>query len=669
MQARCPSCGSFLEFKSSLSSYQVCSACQTLVVRKDVDLQAVGKVAALQPDGSLLRVGTQGVYQGKSFEIIGRIQVSIGDPAAPDVIWNEWHASFSNGTNGWIGEAQGEYFVSFQSSSMSVPAPSALHLGQVVTVGKERGVVTSVSQATALSLEGELPFVAEPGYTAIFADVSTPSGLSASIDYSESIPLVFEGYWCSFEELKFRGLRSSDGEELQAPQIREANLKSLKCPSCGAPHELQAGGISQTLVCGFCDTAMDLNQDATFKSVVQFEQSKAKIPAKIPLGSRGIPPGSNTEYTCIGYLSKFCRVDGAIYRWAEYLLYEPSKGYRWLTESNGHWSLLAPLRQVPTKFGSEPVGYPPNTEVKLGATTFKHFQKTTATVEYVAGEFYWRVRVGESSEVSDFVAPPQVLSADCSQSEVNWSLGTYVEGAALWKAFRLSGSPPAPRGIANNQVNPHKAAAQRRWTTYAVALLATFGFLTVRTLTERGKFFDETFNYRDYEPDRVQQKKLQVPAGQHNLAITVIAPSLSQRWADFVVTLVDPKTQEARSGSTSLYHQSGVDDGEAWSESVTRSTIHFAHVPGGEYDLQVEPLSNVVGQDQPEGPGTPKSFPNTLFGYTLQASLSQAHWGYLWMVVLLGLIPPLWSGWRSSSFETSRWSESDHAPASSWSDD
>jgi len=668
MQAQCPSCGNFIQFKSENSAYVVCSACQTLVARKNLNVEAVGKVAALQPDGSLVRVGTQGVFQTKSFEVVGRIQVALGPVREPDVIWNEWCLTFSDGRTGWLGEARGEYFVSFLEKVSGVPSQDEIRVGLMLGLGKEAAVVTSVSQGTAVSFEGELPFVMDTQYQAVFADLSTASGLGGTLDYSETPPLLFRGNWCSFQDLKFRGLRVAD-EEGEGPRIAAANLQTLKCPTCGAPHELRAGGISQTLVCEFCDTAMDLGQDATFKSVIQFEQKMAKVPAKIPLGTKGAFPNQPGEYTCIGFMSRSCRVEGVTYKWSEYLFYEPTLGYRWLTESNGHWTVLSPLHKVPLSVSGQPVGHPPGSEVRWDSQTFKHFQRTMARVEYVAGEFYWRVRVGETSEVNDYVAPPELLSADVAPGEINWSFGTYLTGEQLWKSFKLQGSPPAAFGVANNQPNPYKATVSRRWGAYFLACLLAFGFLIFRSATVPAAFFQKDWAYKDYQADRVELAKVTVPPGTHNLYLKMRAPSLNSRWAYFLVSLIDEKTQEVHDTAVSLYHERGSDEDGPWSEAQLEGGVSLAHVKGGDYVLRIEPQSNTSQFQTPEGAGTQVSFPREVFRYYLSIERDHAQWGYFWMLVMLGVLPPLWTLWRSSSFETTRWAESDHAPESSDDDD
>ena len=61
----------------------------------------------------------------------------------------------------------------------------------------------------------------------------------------------------------------------------------------------------------------------------------------------------------------------------------------------------------------------------------------------------------------DFVAPPFMLSAERTPSEVTWSLGEYTTGGQIWNAFELEGDPPAPVGVFAHQPSPYAGLASR----------------------------------------------------------------------------------------------------------------------------------------------------------------------------------------------------------------
>ena len=218
--------------------------------------------------------------------------------------------------------------------------------------------------------------------------------------------------------------------------------------------------------------------------------------------------------------------------------------------------------------------------------------------------------------------------------------------------------------MANNQPNPYYAASSRRWWVYLLMVVASFLYLGVRSATLPKPCFSQQWSYLDCQQDRAQVANVTVPPGRHNLYISVRGTNLQQRWGYFLISLIDEKNQQARDTAVTIYHEQGSDSDGPWSESVTEAGAHLSGVTGGDYLLRVEPQSNATGQSEPEGVGAPNPNPRPLFSYGVTIQEDVPQWGYFWMLVMLGLLPPLYSLWRASSFETTRWSESDHAPGS-----
>ena len=52
MNSNCPSCGAEVFFKSSVSVFAVCSHCQSMLVRHDMDLESLGSMAHVPDDVS-----------------------------------------------------------------------------------------------------------------------------------------------------------------------------------------------------------------------------------------------------------------------------------------------------------------------------------------------------------------------------------------------------------------------------------------------------------------------------------------------------------------------------------------------------------------------------------------------------------------------------------------
>lgn len=206
-EAACPSCGAPVAFKSSVALLAVCAHCRSQLFRKDLDLEALGKSAALLEDGSVVQLGTEGRWRGVAFAAAGRLQLRFDAG-----LWNEWFLVFDNGDQGWLGEAQGKYAVSFKREpAAALPPFDQLSVGRKLTLEGRAFEVTDLRTAEYLAAEGELPFRPPLGEKAPLADLTAEGGGFATLDYSEEKPLLFLGQWATPEALSLTNLRVPEG--------------------------------------------------------------------------------------------------------------------------------------------------------------------------------------------------------------------------------------------------------------------------------------------------------------------------------------------------------------------------------------------------------------------------------------------------------------------------
>jgi uncharacterized protein DUF4178 len=583
--ANCPACGGPVEFKSGQSIVVICSYCRSAVARTDRGLNDLGKVAELVETGSPLDTGVRGQWKDQHFELTGRAQ--LGHEMGGQ--WDEWYATFSNGWLGWLAEAQGRFYLTFQypiPDGVQVPAFDQLQLGQPITglPWNTPLIVAETGRATALGAKGEIPYLLTPGETYYYADLSGTNRSFGTLDYNESPPLVFLGQEVTLAEIGITTTRAPEREE------RRVGAAHLSCPHCAGPLELRAPDKTERVTCPNCNSLLDVNQGQ-----LQYLKTLAAptFQPLIPLGSTGdVPEG---KMTVIGAMQRSVTIDGVQYFWSEYLLYNPQIGFRWLVDSDDHWNYV---RAVPPGEISESMKF-----ASYGGKNYKIFQDAQARVEYVLGEFYWKVEVGEQVRGVDYVAAPYMLSKEVSTiyisdpkdpakqrraaGEINWSLGTYITVPQIEKAFGVK-DLPRPSSIAPNQPYKHWWV-YKYWIAFIVLLLVV-GMGTFLMSGSTKEVFSQTVTLPPLPNEDGTQVFFSQPfelAGRRNIRILGESP-VQNTWVYLEGDLINDETGVVQSFPIDISYYQGVEDGESWTEGGQTDSAYTSAMPAGRYVLRLE---------------------------------------------------------------------------------
>lgn len=620
--ANCPSCGAPVNFQSAASVFAVCAYCTSTLLRRGASIEDIGRMAALMDDPTLIRIGTEGVYQGTHFAVIGRIQMRYDAG-----LWNEWHILFDDMRTGWLAGAAGEYYLTFEKpATRALPAFAAIRVEDSIDLGDGVFEVTNIESATCIAGQGELPFAVGAGYAAPVVDLRAGERF-ATLDYSDAgpdgAPRVFVGARVEAQKLGLTGLRGKDDPAV-APRVA---ADSFTCPACAAPFAVSSGRI-KSFGCASCGALLDTGSAQV--RLVQKAQEALDTPLAIPLGSEGTLGGA--RWKVIGHLR---RASDQGFFWSEYLLFEEAAGFAWLIESDGHWTFARnagkPLKKVGTLAFRDGVSY-------------DHFAHYRAEVRHVLGECYWRVKIGDAVEVDDYIAPPAIASREKDEREVTWSVGDYLEPAAVRLAFALASPLPAPRGVAPNQPSPWAPVTPRLWKAFAAFTLAGivlqlwFAITTTEVRRETVRLTPGADNSVLSAPFRVD--------GSGTLALKADT-DLDNAWAGLSIALVDPASGRVWRADQALEAWSGVDtDGDRWSEGSSSALLTFGSVPAGTYRLQVE------GEVDPA----------VKRPVTAVLTLERGHASWLnWLLLQAGLLSvPGFGAWRARAFERKRLAGGDH---------
>ena len=652
--ASCPSCGAPVVFKSAASVYAVCEFCRSTLLRDGETLKDLGRMAELMDDPSLIRIGSEGRYKGIHFGVIGRIQLKYEQG-----LWNEWHILFDDGRNAWLSEAGGEYVVSAQRpSAANLPAFASLKPDMPVLIDGQRFAVTNLTTARCIAGQGELPFKVESGYDVNTADLRDGQKF-ATIDYSETPPLLFVGSPAKFDELNLTNLNEAPGDSSSSPGGARVKAEAFNCPSCAAPLTIHSLAI-QRIGCPGCGSMIGV-ENAKVRLLAEAAQ-KLRIQPWLPLGSKGRL--ANIDWEAIGFMERYSTSEGVNYFWREYLLFNAKEGFAWLTEYDGHWNFVRTLSDPPWS-GKRKLRF------VYGEESFRHFSSSRAKVSYVIGEFYWRVKVGESCAVEDYICPPKILSREISATEVSWSEGSYLEPEAVRTAFGIAAAVPRRVGVYANQPNPLAGGRKKIFRLYWVMLLlATLMQIAFVLMFPASSVLRQQFTLSANTGSagiagivgvvgqgassaggtesllKSQEFVLATPARALRVKHST---NIDNNWVGIANTLVEKNTGAVYQGMQEIGYYHGVDDEGRWSEGSRSDSILFKRIPAGTYYLNI---GFELGSDG-------RRVANYAVADTVEITRNPTGWlNYILLVLFLTAFP-LYAFWRYASFEARRWAESD----------
>ena len=603
------------------------------MARTDRGLDDLGKVAEIVDSESPLKLGLKGHYKGQRFELTGRAQLrhELGG------VWDEWYATFSNGWVGWLAEAQGRFYLTFYQplpQGAQLPSFENLQLGQPVAAIPNQAplMVTEKGTAASVAADGEIPYKLEPNERSNYADLSGAGNAFGTIDYSINPPWVFVGSQVTLEEI---GLGDAKSVKREAARVA---TDGMGCPNCGGPLSLTAPDKAERVTCPYCNSLLDVNQ-GKLTWLKALKPPPAPPEFVLPIGAEGTFM-NEARFRIIGAVVRSVTIDGIKYFWHEYLLYNPLVGFRWLVHSDNHWNFVEPVNPAEVGVSGSTVTY--------NGQTYKIFQDAPAVVEFVQGEFYWRVEQGETVRAIDYVAPPLMLSQEATNKEINWSIGVYQTNADIEKAFGVS-DLPKPWSVAPNQ--PFTGGFYIKWGFGLLGLLLLvaifmlpFSFSSVplsETVTLQPTASETT-------PQTAFSQKFELK-GNRNVRITANAP-VSNSWAALDVDLVNEQNQEIESVEIPIEYYSGSDSDGAWTEGSQTQDATLSSLPAGMYTLRVEGTWQNFAQPMP-------------VAVKVEQNVSRGV-NFCCAFVILAILPLL-ALFRKWTFESRRWSESMFGSSSS----
>ena len=647
--AQCPNCGASIEFGLGASHALVCTYCNFLVVRTDRDLTSIGKVADLVPTSPPFEVGDTLRVQGRVAHVAGRVQKDFGEGP-----WDEFYVGYENGEWAWLASAQGRWYVTTRvdvGDPHILPHYASLQPGGKTTLGTHprEWTVMERRSATVVSARGEFPDALAVGEVSYYADLSGPLHEFATIDFgtNEKSPVVFLGMMLAASAVEL--VEKALGER---PQQKIAAGR-LSCPMCGGLVEIVSNRADR-IVCRHCCAILDCFQGTLVFAHMHADNDVLK--GSIPLGKKA--RFRDLDVTVIGIISRAATTDAAAeFGWHEYLLYA-DEGYFWLIEDGGHYTFVRPIEAARVS------GYDKgDADAFVDDTKFHLFFHGRVSVRRIAGEFYWKVRFGETVEVRDYIAPPLSLSIEKNDQEVVFSICEHVPHREVLAAFGAA-SPTAPASyVPAGQPNPYPRVINT--LTFGGALflmlMAAFlhGMLSPARVVASESLTVPASHLSPTDEQALDQTLTFDIRHRTTLALDFVTDK-DNIGVDVVCALVDESTQKiVRVFDAEMGKFHGYSDGENWSEGSLTRTIYVSNVKRGRYSIRThsnwQPYFGAGAQPLQEGA---QVVPPTL-SMTVRANAHNSL--TFWMVFTLLCVSFLIVEWRALSFERRRWRDSNVA--------
>ena len=223
---------------------------------------------------------------------------------------------------------------------------------------------------------------------------------------------------------------------------RSANVESKKigCPQCAAPIEIRNYDSSEMVSCQYCGAVLDLKSED--RQVVRHILVDHRPPSVLSLGARGSIKGCKWEV--IGRTRLKASQDGEVFEWDEYLLFNPRRGYAWLSEDEGRWHLAKKMRHKPTL---DPTTAQRGKRFRVAGENYVVAGREDAEVVYVEGEFTYHIEKGDRVGIMEAVSQSGRFEccAEWSPKEIHWTLGERIPPESIAQGFSVQVPNETPR--------------------------------------------------------------------------------------------------------------------------------------------------------------------------------------------------------------------------------
>lgn len=621
---QCPDCNRVIHSKNPGFNHWQCT-CRDIVYQNDQGELKSSLRHSIQSSNDIIQPGSIGCWNGQSFTVCGRFRLW-----GIENVFNYWTIEMKDGSLNILGEAYGLYAfyerIDFKEIVLFGKL-NALQNNKSTWLGNTEYDFIRKNEISFWDAEGDC-YKPKEHLKRTFELMTADRKFIEIFELEDESFEMYSVTYTSFESLKLNKLRQQFGQG-----------KSFRCASCGVETSLRLYPYTQSWSCISCNVANSVFNGGSRKETNVSTLKVGNIFAlDTVLQLKGI------DYKVIGFAVKEDSKEE--YQWREYTLHNPSVGFAFLNESDGHWSLVKEIGDSPC------IDMAKLTSFNFADKSFQLFNKYGFKIVYAQGEFAGNI-FNDSFKLyaKDFIAPPYLLCFEQGDREHStWFLGEHVSRAELKKQTKEY----LPLAIGVGPVEP-KAMVDRAILIKCtvVVFLLLFGIHYLIGMGQKQKILlDEQFVLVDSIGQQTFISNVfELRKWKSNLEFQINAP-VDNSWFELEATLVNKASGDEYSLQQGVEQYHGVTDGESWSEGGTQETVYLSSIPEGEYFLKLTAIHDVYSYITG----------SRLNSFSLRVTNDVPMTRNFWLIIIVVLIWPVYKIYTINYYERKRWENSSFNP-------
>lgn len=564
----CPECKRTITIRSYATNVIICSHCFAPIKKLERYIKERTNLVIAKDELTPIQIGSHGKWNDKKFEIIGRVRCIYSEGYT-----NNWTMLFDDDSIKMLVEDCGEYAVYEQvtlETNVYFSRIANMDYGAdtVELIYGKQYILERRSYCADMEVEGETWVFDEDRKFHCFEVGGQGGGRYAVMETGKKEHLTFKIHYHSLAELECKDLRT-----LQVGMV----TKEVTCTNCKASVPLFAWPFTNSYACAACGAGHVLSGlDSRFRLRMPLNRNPA-----IPLYAKGFIRG--TQYQLIGFAEK---EDDESFKWREYTLFNPTTGYAYLSEFNGHWLFLKETANAPVVKSHNTKAF------NYDEHTFRLFNQYRYSVVDSRGEFADDMFGKSKPSCREYIDPPLLWAREIEENGMYWFYGSHITKNELYTAFGKDISLPFTVGVgavqpALGNLNVDFNVILRSALGVLVAVLLLFLFSLFSNRQE--VIYENNFSLPDSTVlAPIVTTDVKLDKWRSNIDFEITAP-VDNNWLELAITLVNKDNGKEYTVQQGVEKYSGYSDGESWSEGSNSESIMMHSVPAGNYFMRIDP--------------------------------------------------------------------------------